>query len=698
MLYRQVLAIHPESPEVHYNLGNLLNARGQAAQAVDAFSRAVRSKPDYAEAHNNLGMALAGLGRHEEAIAAYRRALEYRPNQPVIHNNLGIALKERGQFDEAIAVYRRALELKPDYAQACYNLGNALGGSGRCDEAIAAYERALVMKPDLAEAHNNLGNMLDERGRLDEAIAALHRALGCRPDYAEARNNLGNALWHRGQREEAMASYREAIRLKPDYALAWNNLGNAFREQGRLDEAAAIFRRLLEVKPTDADARNNLGNVLVDQGRLDEALASYRGALQIRPAWAQVHSNVVYALHLRLDGDDGALVEEQRRWNRQFSEPLRQSVLPHANDRNPQRRLRIGYVSPDFRSHAVAFFLAPLLEAHDHGAYEIHCYSDVRRSDAVTEWLRRSVDAWHDVRTLPDAALAERVRNDGIDILVDLAMHTAHNRLLTFARQPAPVQVSWLAYPGSTGMESIGYRLTDAHIDPAGQDTGALGGEAIRLPEAWCCYAPVEEFPPVAPLPAEQSGAVTFGSLNQFSKIHEGLMRCWLQLLNAVPGSRLLMICPAGETMERVRGLFTGNGIAPERLELIVPCDWPDYSRLFQRIDVALDSYPCNGMTTTCHSLWMGVPVVTRMGPQAVSRAGSSLLRIVGLLEFVVESEVEYIRVAAEWAGNLPRLAALRQRLRAQMAASPLMDAPRFARNFEAACRTMWRRWCAQRP
>jgi len=431
---------------------------------------------------------------------------------------------------------------------------------------------------------------------------------------------------------------------------------------------------------------------------LEEAVTSYLRAVELQPEHAGMHSNLVYMLHYHPAQDDSMIAQEQQRWNRQFSDPLKPFIRPHTNDRHPGRRLRVGYVSPLFWSNAITFFLAPLLEAHDHRSYEIYCYAGIKRRDAITERMRKSADVWREVRTLSHAQLAECVRDDGIDILVDLSMHTADNRLPAFARQPAPVQVSWLAYPGSTGIEAIDYRLTDAHIDPAGQEEHGPGGQAVRLPDCWCCYEPIEAFPLVGPLPAAQKKIVTFGSLNQFWKTHEGLLHCWARLLEAVPESQLLMICPEGQLRERVHGLFAAHGVVRERVELVAPCPWPDYVRLFERVDLALDPFPCTGMTTTCHALWMGVPVITRAGRQAVSRASLSLLHTIGLPEWVAQSEEDYIRIAAEWAADLPRLAELRGTLRSRMQASPLMDAPRFARNLEAAYRTMWQRWCAGKP
>ena len=729
--YRRALHLQPDLPEVHNNLALALRERGQIDEAVAAFRRALELKPNYLEALNNLGVALKDQGQADEAIAAYRRALGLQPDFPECLNNLGVALRERGQLDEAVADFRRALELKPNYAEAFNNLGNALRDQGEFDDAVAGYRRALLLKPEYTEARNNLGIALRERGLLDEAVAEYRRALAFKPDYAEAHNNLGAVLAELGQLDEAIAACRRALELKPDYPEAHNNLGNALRERGQLDEAIAACRcalelrpdfpeahnnlgaalvgrrqldeaigacrRALELKPDYPEALNNLGNALKDRGELDEAIAVYRHALQMAPERADAHSNLVYTLHLHPAYDARTISEEQQRWNRQFSEPLKQFILPHANDRNPERRLRIGYVSPDFLDHAVGRYVLPLFERHDRERFEILCYSGVIRPDGMTERFRALAGQWRNTIGVPDARLAELIREDKVDILVDLTMHTAGNRLPMFARQPAPVQVTWLAYPGSTGLRGIGYRLTDAYMDPPGEESARAAEEPVRLPGCWCCYDPVGDSPEIQALPALSAGGVTFGSLNNFAKVHEGVQARWARVLEAVKGSRLLMLCPEGRTRERVRRFFDAHGIAPERVEFVGFLPRREYLRLYRRIDLALDPYPFNGMTTTCDALWMGIPVLTLPGKAPASRAGLSLLSCVGLGECVASSEEDFVRKAMALAGDLPRLADLRATLRARMLASPLMDAPRFARNVETAYRSMWERWrCKQ--
>jgi len=694
---RQSLTLVPDNAAAHSDLGEACRLAGRLDDAVACYQRALQLDPAFVAAHYNLGNALLARGRSEEAIVAYHRALHFQPGLPEAWNNLGTALRERQRMEDAEAAFRRAVQLRPEYLEALTNLGAVLASRGCVDEALTVYRRALQLQPGYSQIHLNLGNLFWQAGRRDEATASYRRALELKPDFAEAHYNLGNAFTEQGEFEQAAAAFRHALEIRPGYAEAHNNLGIALVECGRIDDAIGAYRRALELRFDHPETHNNLGVSLMQRGQLDEAIAAFRHALRLKPDRADFHSNLIYTLHAHPAENDGTIAEEHRRWNRQFSEPVRPLIRPHANDRQPGRRLRIGYVSPDFRAGSVAFFLTPLLENHDHRQYEVYCYASVRHPDGVTQRLQKTADVWRDVGALSDQQLAECVRNDGVDILVDLSMHTTGNRLQAFARKPAPVQVSWLAYPGTTGVETMDFRMTDARIDPARSPDDVAGGEPVRLPDAWCCYAPIGEFPLVAPSPAAQNGFVTFGSLNQFSKIHESLLADWAQLLERLPASRLLMICPEGESRERTRAVFAAHGVVGGRVELIARQSWADYVRLFERIDLALDTFPCNGMTTTCHTLWMGVPVITRAGTTAVSRAGRSLLETIGFPEWVADSDEEYIHIAAEWAQDHLRLAETRRVLRSRMEASPLMDAPRFARHVEDAYRTIWKRWCAQK-
>ncbi len=634
-------------------------------------------------------------GRLAEAEACYRRILSAQPRNGEAWHGLGLVAFRIGRLDLAGEWILQASLLSPNDPATHSNLGEVHRQMSRLTEAVESFQCALRLNPNLAETYNNLGLALAEKGLPGEAMTAYRRALLLRPDYPEAHLNIGNALSEEGRIDEALTSFRRALDLRPDFALAHCNAGAALAEWYRFDEAVAALQQALALEPQAAEAWNYLGDAWRGQGRYEEAVAAYRRAVELQPGHAGFHSSLIQALVCHPAQDTGMLAEEWGRWNQQFSAPWNRAQISHANERSAERRLRIGYVSPNLWSNAISFFLRPLLAAHDREACEIYCYDDGKRRDATTWQLRQQVDVWREARSLSDAQFAECVLRDGIDILVDLSMHTNGNRLASFARKPAPIQVSWLAYPGSTGVDAMDCRLTDARIDPPSGDEDETGGRAVRLPDCWCCYAPAEEFPAVGPLPAEHHGKVTFGAFNFFWKVHEALLHCWARLLAAVPEAQLLVVCPEGGVRERMRAVFASHGVDWARVELTEPCPWTDYIRLFARADLALDTFPCNGMTTACHALWMGLPVVTRMGSSAVGRSTMSVLQTVGLPELAGQSDEDYIRIAEGWARDPARLAEVRRTLRSRMQASPLMDAPRFARNVEAAYRTMWRQWCA---
>jgi predicted O-linked N-acetylglucosamine transferase (SPINDLY family) len=727
--YRRSLELKPNYAEAHNNLGNAYKEQGKLEEAAACCHRALELKPDYAEAHNNLGNARKCQGNLDEAIACYRRALELKPDYAEAHNNLGNAWKDQGQLDDAVACYRRAVELKPDYAVACFNLGNALRDQGTPDEAVACYRRALELKPDFAEAHSNLGNVCKDQGNFDEAITCFRRTLELKLDDAEAHNNLGNAWREKGKFDEAAACYRRAIDLQPGhpqacynlgnllrdqgnlaeaaryyrlavqklgFADAHNNLGNVLRDQGQLDEAVACYHRALELKPDFAMAQSNLGIALKDQGKLEEAIACFRRALELKSDYAVTHSNLLYTQVFCPGYDPQTLADEYRRWDQRHAAPLAKFIQPHRNDRSADRRLRIGYVSPDFRAHPVGRFVLPLLEQHDHANFEIVCYASIRVPDAITDRCRAHADVWRDMHGKSDAQVADTIREDRVDILVDLTMHMGNNRLLVFARKPAPVQVTYLAYCDTTGLGTMDYRLTDPYLDPPGQPTALYCEQSVYLPETYWCYQPAIEAPPAQALPALKAGRINFGCLNNFCKVNPLVLDAWSRLLQAVPQSRLILHAQPGSHRDRVRTFLAQQGIAAERLLFIGLLPMVEYFGVYQQIDVALDPFPYGGGTTTCDALWMGVPVVSLAGQTAVGRGGLSIASNLGLPELVAHNSAQYVRVAAELAQDLPRLAALRADLRKRMQASPLMDAPRFARNVEAAYRRMWRQWCPQ--
>ncbi|MDR3402694.1 MAG: tetratricopeptide repeat protein [Chthoniobacter sp.] len=690
---QMAIVFSPNNPAAHSNLGEIFRTCGLLDEAIAAHRRALQLKPDYAKAHHNLGVALALQGQLDEAVTAYRRALELKPDYAEAHNHLGIALAAQGKLNEAVSAYHRALELKPEYAEAHNNLGGTLAEQGQFNEAVAAYRRALQLRPDLAEAWHNLAIVLRDQGQFDQAIAACHHALQLNPNYAEAQNVLGTALAGQGKLDDAVAAYRQALELKPDFPEAQNNLGNALLDRGELDEAAAACRRALQLKPDLAAAYTNLGNALSEQGRLDESLAAYRQAMQFQPQHPLAHSNLIYTLHFHPGTDDRTIAREHRLWNRQFSEPLKRFILPLANDRRPERPLRVGYVSPDFREHVVGRNLWPLFRHHDPRDIEILCYSGVIRPDHLTEKFRERAGQWRNTVGLADEALAEMIRRDSVDILVDLSQHMAGNRLPVFARQPAPVQVSFAGYPSTTGLDAIGYRISDRYLEAG--SCSQLESEQVLLIDSFWCYDPDAVEIGIHELPAKLGGRVTFGNLNSFCKVNDPLLKLWARVLRSVKDSRLILLSNRGSHRQRTLDLLEGEGIDRQRIEFVAPRPRHEYLELYHRLDIALDPFPYNGHTTSLDALWMGVPVVSLVGQQAVSRAGLSQLTNLGLPELIAHSEDEYLAIATQLAHDLPRLAELRATLRPRMKASVLMDAPHFARQIEDVYRRIWRQWCA---
>ena len=668
---------------------------GRLAEAEALYRQILRAQPNHAGALHLLGLIAHQVGRNEFAVDWICQSLVLNPNNPTAHSNLGEVYRATGRLDEAIAACRRALELQPDYPDAHNNLGNALRDQGRLGEAIAEYRRALQVDPNMPEAQNNLGIALGETGHFVEAIAAYRRALALKNDFAEAHNNLGAALAGQGQFDEALAMFRRAVEINPNLPAAHSSLGNALKDLGRLDEALAAYRQALKLKPDYAKASNNLGNALKDLGRLDEAIEAYRHALP-QSEDPGFHSNLVYTLHFHPACSASAIAEERRRWSRRFSEPLKRFILPHANDRSPERRLRIGYVSPDFRDHVVGRNLIALFDHHDRRSFEILCYSGVVRADPLTEEFRRRSQVWRNTLGVGDEALAEMIRQDGVDILVDLSQHLAGNRLPVFARQPAPVQASFVGYPESTGLEAIEHRISDRHLEAGSSDDQNGSKEQVHLIDSFWCYDPCGSEVEVSALPAGESGRVTFGCLNNFCKINEATLSLWAQVLRKVTDSRLVLLCSIGSHRQRTLEALEREGVEARRVEFLEHCPRPQYLELYHRLDIVLDTAPYNGHTTSLDALWMGVPVVSLAGNAPVSRAGLSQLSNLGLPELAAHSAADYVRIAVELAGDLPRLLGLRRSLRERMKNSVLMDAPRFTRNVEAAYRSMWQTWCAR--
>lgn len=534
------------------------------------------------------------------------------------------------------------------------------------------------------------------RNDLPGAIEHNRRALAMDPRNAEALNNLSVALMLDGRREEALEACRRLVEVRPDSGSRLN-LASACRMLGLLDEAAAQYQIATQLDPASADAHANLGVLLMDMGRHGEAEEALRRALALSPGSAKLHSNLLLSLNYRDDLDPGHVFQEHRAWAQAHAAALEARAAPHANERSPDRKLRIGYVSGDFKRHSVAWFAEPALAAHDRERFAVICYSDVPKADAVTERFRRCAGEWREIFGRSDEEVAAQVRRDAVDILVDLGGHTGKHRLLAFARRPAPVQATWLGYPNTTGLQSMDYRITDADADPPGPADALHTEKLIRLEGGFLCYAPPATSPPVGPLPFASSGRVTFGCFNNLAKLSPAAIALWSRLLREVPGSRLVLKARGLASVaarEDVRWQFRPHGVGDAALELREPlASVESHLAAYGEIDIALDVFPYNGTTTTCEALWMGVPVIALAGRTHASRVGTSLLRRVGLADLVAENPDEYVRIARSLAADPTRLGALRSGMRQCLGASSLLDPVRFARQLESALKDAWRRW-----
>jgi predicted O-linked N-acetylglucosamine transferase (SPINDLY family) len=571
--------------------------------------------------------------------------------------------------------------------------------TGQPQAARECLRRATAQFPEIPEAHFEIGNVYRTAGDLPAAIAAYREALRLRPGYSDVLINLGIALANNGQRDEAGELWLTALRLDPNDVEALTNLATLHRSTGKIGEAIEYCWRALALDPTRALIVNALAGAYDQQGRLDDAIECYRRALELRPRSPHLHSNLLLELTYQQKLSPGEVFAEHRRWSRTFAEPLADQIRPHDNDRDPDRRLRVGYVSPDFRQHAVSFFLEPILQHHDREQVEVFCYDASARGDEVTARLQALGHTWRSIVGLRDDAAADLIRQDRIDLLVDLSGHTSGTRLLIFARKPAPIQVAFLGYLNTSGVPTIEYRITDAWADPPGMTDPYYTEKLIRLPRCAWCFQPHPESPaPVTESPCLRDGYVTFGSFNKLSKLSPAVLDAWAELLKAVANSRLMLKWSSladESTRQRFVDEFGVRGIGPERLELVGrDASMADHLAAYGRIDLALDTFPYNGATTTCDALWMGVPTVTLAGGTHAGRIGVSLLHAIGLGEMVAQTSRKYIDIATALATDTPRLAELRRGMRNRVEDSPLREPVGITRAVEAEYRAMWRAWC----
>ena len=673
-------------------------------------------------------LSLIKSNRLQEAKSIYEKICRAHHEDAEAWTMVGAINGELGQFDEAIACCQKAVSIKPDYAKAHYNLAQVYMHQGYLEKAIDGYQAVLRKSPRHAESLNNIGYALETLQRPEEAIKYFRSAIHAKPDYIDALYNLAFLQYKLGQFSEAVSSFEKALKISPRdikiiMGLALSYQGSDLLEQSlhyyciatevapessdahyqvafillklrEYDKAAESCRRALDLRPDFTNALHLLGNVLLAQALPDEAERSYRKALEVDPKSVIIHQSILPTLTYS-SNDLEKIFQEHKEWARIHAVPVAKNFA-FSNIPDPERRLRIGYVSPDFCTHAAAFFIQPILLDHDTSAVDVYCYAHVPYPDNATSKFQCMAGAWRDITNLSDDEAAVLIHNDNIDILVDLAGHTENNRLLVFARKPAPIQITYLGYPNTSGIPVMDYLLTDWIVDPPGSEK-YYTEELIRLDKCFACYTTSRMAPDVSPLPALSNGFVTFGSLNNLSKLNAPVIELWCRLLKKIPSTRMLLYRDTlrGSIKETIRNRFIAHGITEDRLELLNTLrEGEDYLWPYGLVDIALDTFPWNGHTSTCDALLMGVPVITLQGNSHAGRMAASVLTNVGLDHCIASDFEEYIDIAAKLAGDIDSLSTLRANLRNMLMESPVCDSTSFTGKLENIYREIWRRWC----
>ena len=644
-----------------------------------------------------VGFHKAGL--LDEAEKVYRDAIKRAPRNADALNLLGVIEYQRNRYTESAKLARKALALQPNLATAHNNLGNALASLKQHNDAEASYRKALELQPDFADAKFNLGCLMHQCGRLNEAEDIFLQTITLDSRNAAAYNNLGLVLSDLGQREEAVRRYQQALEIAPDYADALANIGIALKSSDSLEGAAIYTQRAIAAgSEKTATLKVNLGSIQTELGDVKTGISLFKEALELDRSLASAHSNMLFSLHYIAGLSKDILFKAHREWNAWHAAPIAADPLP-APDRPGKRPLRVGLISQCFRRHPTMWLSIAGLEALDPDTIRLIGYSGTATgmADIFTERLQQACHDWRSIAHLDDAAVAAQIRKDAVDILIDMSGHS-QSRLLVCAHRAAPVQVKWVGGQfNTTGMDAMDWILADDMEIPPGEEQWYTE-RVYRMPDGYIVYDPPADAPDVGPLPAREAGVVTFGCFNNPAKLNDQIMQLWARVLQAVPGSRLFLKGKAlgfESARNRTLEMAEKQGITPDRLILEGQSPPRELLDCYNRVDIALDPWPYSGGLTTCEALWMGVPVLTVPGPSFAGRHAASHLNNAGLTDWIVETAEAYVARAAWWAGQRDELAALRAELRDRVAASPLCDGPRFARNLEQALIHMWEEACA---
>ena len=694
------------------DLGTTLKMAGSLDEAMAKYTEAIAADRTHAPSFYNAGVLYGEMGRDEQAMRMYESAVRARPLYPEAICNMGVIHKSRGRLQDALRCYERCLSVAPNFTLAKCNaaialceLAAQLKAEGSFVDAVRTYEKALSLHPQYAEGYYNFAVALGEAGKTDAAIIMYESALRCNPRCAEALNNLGVIYKELGNFDKAVECYLAALKIRPEFAQPMNNLGVIYTCQGRFSEALRVLKCATGAAPWYSEAYNNLGVLYRDVGMIEEAIEAYDRCLSIDPAARNAGQNRLLALNYIYSGRERVVSDAHREWGRRFGS-LQGAAVGEAGEAPPARAGRgagplvVGYISPDFFVHSVSYFIEAPLRCHDPARVRVVVYSATARQDGKTAMFRSLAEEkgwlWRDVQGSSEEDIARAVRADGVDVLVELTGHTANNRLGVLCHRAAPVQVTWIGYPNSTGLEQCDFRITDAIADPL-ETEQSYAERLYRLPQCFLCYTPTSEAEAgaVDSLPALRNGYVTFGSFNNLAKMTPGVFRLWARVLAAVPNSNLLikgksLACPS--VVARVQQHFIENGVSPARIDTmpLTPLTGSHLQVYSSSVDVSIDTFPYGGTTTTCESMYMGVPCITLRGDCHAQNVGASLLSAVGLDDWIASTEDDYVEIARSAASDLAALAALRAGLRERLLTSPLCNGAEFVESLEDAYEDMY--------
>lgn len=634
-------------------------------------------------------------GNLDEAENIYISVLEKEPGHADALHLLGLVKRQRGLLDEAIPILEKACVRSPASGQFLVDCADCLREKKEFEKALRYYEQALPLMPGAVSVYFGIAGCSHALGDRAYARQNLQKALDICPDHVEAQFDLGRLYCSEKDYTQAIACFRHALRIRPDFYEAYFNLANCLRETDRLDEAILCFQAALKVNPSSIQGLTNYGETLLAAGCVREAEASFLNAVKIsKGGCSQAFDNLLLCMNYNPDYSPRRIFEKHLEFGC-FYNQLPWRPEPSDKSQTTVRKLRIGYVSADFCNHPVARFMEPLLLSHDASSFDIFCYSDVAKPDPVTQRLRTAPLQWRNIYTVDDKEAEETIRNDRIDILIDCAGHTGCNRLRLFAQKPAPLQISYLGYPTTTGIAAMDYYLTDAIMDGS-EDASLYTEKLIRVAPCFCCYRPLPDTPEVSELPAIRNGFVTFGSLHTLARLNDQVIELWSRILLSVPKSRLHIIRTtlAGRIRENLEAKFNNHGVDPQRIDMIHEIPEAGHLSCYHQIDILLDTFPWSGHTTACESLWMGVPVVTLHGNRHAGRMVSSVLNAAGLTDWTARSAEEYQSIAMKKASSIDELISVRSRLRDIIAASNLCNAEKFTRKVEALYTRIWKDYC----